>query len=259
MNFEGKTIIVTGSSRGLGAKTAEMLRERGARIIGMDKNESTEFVDHYIPLDLADASSIEAAAAQIDEPIHGLCNIAGVAPTLPPPLVLKINFTGTRALTNALMPKLSDGASIVNIASGTGLGWPRNVAKHKVLFGLGLDADFDAYCAEYDIEKANAYHFSKEAVIMWTIGEWKNIEERGIRMNAINPGPIETPLLADFLSDMITEDAPMHQMKRSNGTPEEIANVILFLCSDQSSWVHGTTIAADGGLSAIVMKRIHQF
>ena len=259
MSFEGKTIIVTGTSRGLGAKTAEMLKERGARIIGMDKNESTEFVDRYIPLDLADQASIDAAVAQIDEPVHGLCNIAGVAPTLPPPLVIKINFTGTRALTNALMPKLADGASIVNVASGTGMGWPRNVAKHKVLFEMGLDADFDAFCAEYDIEKANCYHFSKEAVIMWTIGEWKMIEDRGIRMNAINPGPIETPLLEDFLSDMVNPNAPMFEMERSNGTPEEIANPIVFLASDESSWIHAAAIPVDGGLSAVVHKRIHQF
>ena len=259
MSFEVKTFIVTGTSRGLGAKTAEMLKAGGARIIGMDLNESTEHIDRYIPVDLGDQASIDAAAATVDEPVHGLCNIAGVAPTLPPPLVLKINFTGTRALTDALMPKLSDGATIVNVASGTGLGWPRNVSKHKVFFGLGLDADFEAFCDEYDIIKQNCYHFSKEAVIMWTIGEWKKIEERGIRMNAVSPGPIETPLLPDFLSDMTPKDAPMFEMQRSNAKPEEIANVILFLCSDQSSWVHGTNISADGGLSAIVMKRIHQF
>ncbi|MEM7799187.1 MAG: coniferyl-alcohol dehydrogenase [Chloroflexota bacterium] len=259
MNFEGKTFVVTGSTRGLGAETARMLKDGGARIIGMDKNESTEFVDRYVPLDLADAASIEAAVAEIDEPIHGLCNIAGVAPTLPPPLVLKINFTGTRRLTDTLTSKMADGASIVNIASGTGLGWPRNVAKHKRLFSMGLNDDFDTYCSEEAIEKANCYHFSKEAVIMWTIGAWQKIEERGIRMNAISPGPIETPLLSDFLSDMTTPDAPMFEMKRSNGTPEEIANVILFLCSDASSWIHATNLSVDGGLSAVVMKRIHQF
>ena len=258
MNFEGKTFIVTGTSRGLGAKTAEMLKERGARIIGMDKNESAEHVDRYIPLDLADQASIDAAVAQVDEPVHGLCNIAGVAPTLPPSLVLKINFTGTRTLTNALMPKLADGATIVNIASGTGMGWPRNVAKHKVLFGLGLNDDFDAFCAEYEIEKVNCYHFSKEAVIMWTIGEWKMIEERGIRMNAISPGPIETPLLEDFLSDMTKPDAPMFEMDRV-GLPAEIADVVLFLLGDGSRWIHATNIPVDGGLSAIVYKRIFQF
>lgn len=259
MNFEGKTFVVTGTSRGLGLETAQMMKAAGARIIGMDKNESTAVVDRYIRLDLADAASIDAAVAAVDEPIHGLCNIAGVAPTLPPPLVLKINFLGTRQLTNGLIPKMVDHAAIVNVASGTGLGWPRNVAKHKVFFSLGLNDDIDAFCAEYEIEKGNCYHFSKEAVIMWTIGEWKMIDDRGIRMNSISPGPIETPLLPDFLSDMTKSDAPMFEMKNSNGKPEDIANVILFLSDDASRWIHGTNICVDGGLSAVVMKRIHQF
>ena len=94
---------------------------------------------------------------------------------------------------------------------------------------------------------------------MWTIGEWKMIEDRGIRMNAISPGPIETPLLEDFLSDMTKPDAPLFEMKRSNGTPEEIANAIVFLAGDESSWIHAANIPVDGGLSAIVHKRIHQF
>ena len=259
MNFENKTIVVTGTSRGLGAETAKMLKAAGARVIGLDLNESAETIDRYIPLDLADSVSIEAAVAQLDEPIHGLCNIAGVAPTLPPDVVLKINYLGTRQLTEALLPKIEAGGSVVNIASGTGMGWARNIEKHKVLRELSLDGDVAAFCTEYDIVKANCYHFSKEAVIAWTIGEWKRREAHDVRMNAISPGPIETPLLPDFLSDMTTSDAPMFEMKNSNATPEDIANVILFLLDDTSRWIHAANIPVDGGLSAIVQKRIFQF
>lgn len=258
MSLSGKTIIVTGTARGLGAETARQMKAAGVRVIGMDLNETTEHVDRYIRLDLADAAAVEAAVAQIEEPIDGLCNIAGVAPTLPPALVLKINFLGTRMLTEALRSKLTDGASIVNIASGTGMGWPRNIQKHKAFFELGLRDDIEAFCAEHDIVKENSYQFSKEALIAWTIQQWKRWEGGQIRMNAISPGPIETPLLPDFLSDMIPADAPMLEMSR-NGTPEEIANIILFLCDDASRWIHAANIPVDGGLSAIVQKRIFQF
>ncbi|MEM7111942.1 MAG: coniferyl-alcohol dehydrogenase [Chloroflexota bacterium] len=259
MKFEGKTIVVTGTSRGLGAQTAQQLQAAGARVIGLDKNETTAHVDRYIPLDLADGGSIKTAVSQIDEPIHGLCNIAGVAPTLPPDLVLKINFLGTRQLTEALLPKIEEGGSVVHIASGTGMGWARNIAKHKVLRELSLADDIDAFCTEYEIVKANSYHFSKEAIIAWTVGEWKRREERDVRMNAVSPGPIETPLLPDFLSDMTTPDAPMFEMKNSNATPEDVANVVLFLLDDASRWIHAANIPVDGGLSAIVQKRIFQF
>ena len=259
MNLEGKTIVVTGTSRGLGAETAKMLKEAGARIIGLDLNESTENVDRYIPLDLADAGSIDAAIAQLDEPIQGLCNIAGVAPTLPPDIVLKINFLGTRRLTEALLPRIEEGGSVVNIASGTGMGWGRNIEKHKVLRELSLSDDIAAFCSEHGIVKADCYHFSKEAVIAWTIGEWERRESRDVRMNAISPGPIDTPLLPDFLSDMVTADAPMMEMKKSSAEPVDIANVILFLLDDASRWIHAANIPVDGGLSAIVQKRIFQF
>lgn len=259
MNLKGKTIVVTGTSRGLGAETAQMLQAAGARVIGLDLNESTANVNRYIPLDLANATSIDSAVAQLDEPIHGLCNIAGVAPTLPPDVVLKINFLGTRQLTEALLPTIKEGGSVVNIASGTGMGWGRNIEKHKVLRELSLNDDVAAFCAEHDIVKADSYHFSKEAVIAWTIGEWKRRESRDVRMNAISPGPIDTPLLPDFLSDMVTANAPMMEMKKSNATPADIANVILFLLDDASRWIHAANIPVDGGLSAIVQKRIFQF
>lgn len=259
MSLEGKTIVVTGTSRGLGAETAKMLKAAGARVIGLDLNESADYVDRYIPLDLANSDAIDAAVAQLDEPIHGLCNIAGVAPTLPPDVVLKINFFGTRQFTEAVLPKIEEGGSIVNIASGTGMGWGRNIEKHKVLRELSLNDDVAAFCVEYDIVKGNCYHFSKEALIAYTIGEWGRREVRNVRMNAISPGPIETPLLDDFLSDMITENSPMNEMKTPYATPEDVANVVLFLLDDASRWIHAANLPVDGGLSAVVQKRIFQF
>lgn len=262
MALAGKTFIVSGTSRGLGAETARLMQAQGARVIGLDKNETTEHVDHYIPLDLANAASIDGAVEQlkalIDEPVHGLCNIAGVAPTLPPPLVLTINFLGTRYLTEAVEPLLADGGSIVHVASGTALGWARNIDKYKALAELSLGDDIGAFCEEYEIDKVNSYAFSKEALIAWTTQRWKRWEERQIRMNAVSPGPIETPLLPDFMSDMVPPDAPMFEMSR-NGTPGEVADVILFLCDEGSRWIHAANIPVDGGLQAVVQKRIHQF
>ena len=259
MQLPDKSFIVTGSSRGLGAETARQLKGAGARVIGMDLHESQENVDRFIQMDLSNKASIEKACNELDERVHGLCNIAGVAPTLAPDLVLKINFLGTRYLTTLLEPKMCDDGSIVNIASGTAMGWGKNIAKHKVLMQMGLEDDIAAFCRREEIVKANCYAFSKEAMIVWMLAEWKKREVRGIRMNSISPGPIETPLLPDFFSDMMPADAPMYEMERGTASVEEIANVILFLCDDLSSWIHAANIPVDGGLSAIVYKRIFQF
>lgn len=262
MALKGKTFVVTGTSRGLGAATAKLMQSQGASVIGMDKNVTTEHVDHYIPIDLANLASIDDAVEQLkayaDESFHGLCNIAGVAPTLPPSLVLKINFLGTRYLTEAVEPLIASGGSIVHIASGTAIGWAHNIDKYKALARLSLNDDIGAFCEEHEIDKANSYSFSKGAIIAWVTQRWKKWEERQIRMNAVSPGPIETPLLPDFMSDMVPPDAPMFEMSR-NATPDEVANVVLFLCDDGSRWIHAANIPVDGGLQAIVQKRIHQF
>lgn len=262
MALNGKTFIVTGTSRGLGAETARRMQAQGARVIGLDKNETTEHVDHYIPLDLADATAIDGAVEQLkayaNGTIHGLCNIAGVAPTLPPPLVVQINFLGTRYFTESVEPLLADDGSIVHVASGTALGWPRNIDKYKALAKLSLGDDIGAFCEEHEIDKANSYAFSKEAIIAWTTQRWKKWEDRQIRMNTVSPGPIETPLLPDFISDMVPADAPMFEMSR-NATPDEVADVILFLSDEGSRWINAADIPVDGGLQAVVKKRIHQF
>ena len=102
MNLKNKTVALTGCSSGIGAETARQLKEQGARVIGFDLKEPSGNVDQYIPIDLANESSIQEAVAKCEEKIDALCNIAGVPPTLPAMVQIKVNFFGLRTFTNLM-------------------------------------------------------------------------------------------------------------------------------------------------------------
>jgi NAD(P)-dependent dehydrogenase (short-subunit alcohol dehydrogenase family) len=105
-------------------------------------------------------------------------------------------------------------------------------------------------CEKWGIDNTRSYFFSKECLIGWTMLNRWTWRDRGIRMNCISPGPVDTPILGDFvktLGDRAKED--MEVMDRV-GTPADIAPIAAFLCSDVSRWIRGANIPADGGMSA---------
>ena len=121
MDLAGKKIVVTGAASGIGKESTRVLRKRGATVIGMDRNKpSNGLVDEYIAVDLMDSAAIDAAVASIDGEVHALCSIAGVPPTASVVTVVTVNFIALRYLTEQMLNKLSDGASIVNMASLAG-------------------------------------------------------------------------------------------------------------------------------------------
>jgi len=253
----GKTIAVTGVASGIGAATARLLKERGATVIGFDRHAPATFVDAYIPIDLSDESSIATAIQLLNEApyeqIDALCNIAGVPPTVPPALVLQVNFLGLRDFTEAMIPHLCDGGSIVNVASLAGMGWRERIDLCQELFAVGHLSEADAFCTEFNIDAENSYEFSKEAVIVWTMQCWNRWHERGIRINAVSPSAVDTPILDDFMQTVAIRaraTAPGLETQPQLGQTDEVAAVIAFLCSDDSRRLNGSNIPVDGGLLA---------
>ena len=260
MDLTGKNIVVTGATSGIGKESTRLLRKRGATVIGLDRNRpSNGLVDEFIAVDLMDVEAINQAVEQVHGEINGLCNIAGVPPTAPVNTVVTVNFVALRYLTERMLDKLADGASIVNMASLAGVGWPDSIEQVKRFIS---EADFDnvdSLCNELGIDADRSYFFAKELLRVWTMQNWDSWRQRGIRVNAISPGPVETPILADFLETLGERaEEDMGVMGRA-GTAEEIAPVVAFLCSDDSAWINGANIAADGGMSAHVMRNVHGF
>lgn len=256
---DGKTYIVTGAASGIGAETAKVLKDHGARVIGVDRNEAIG-VDAFFQADLSDPTSIDALVAQLPEGVDGLANIAGLPPTAPASLVLKVNLYGLQRLTLGLIPKLSEGASIVNLASLAGFGWPNAVDQCKSALAITLDDDVDAFVATEALDGAEggrSYFLSKEALIIWTMQNRWTWRDRGINMNCVSPGPVETPILGDFiqtLGERAEED--MKVMDRP-GNPQDIAPVVSFALSPAAKWFRGANLTIDGGMSSHILSNIH--
>ena len=247
-DFQSKSVGITGVSSGIGAATAALLKARGAAIVGFDRNAPAFEVDAFHRIDMANPAAIDATVAEVGHSLDALVNCAGVPPTADKHTVLKVNFFGLRRFTEAMAGKLADEAAIVNVASLAGFQWRADIATVKA----GLAADFDtadAWIAGQNLEGGASYFLSKELVIAWTLWECQRWKARGIRMNSVSPGPVSTPILADFIETLGKRAENDLKLNRA-GTAEEIAPVIAFLCSDDARWMNGADVAVDAGAGA---------
>ena len=255
---KGKKIIVTGSSSGIGKETARLLTGQGATVLGVDLNKCFDHVEEFYRADLSDGATIEALVDVLPDGIDGIANIAGLPPTAPARTVLAVNLVGLNHFTEAMIPKLNDGASIVNLASLAGFGWQKSVAAIKASAALDFDG-IDAFVERWDVgnEGGRSYFFSKEALIVWTMQNRWTWRDRAIRMNTVSPGPVDTPILKDFLETLGERAEEDARVMDRPGTPEDIAPVVAFLLSDMTSWIRGSNIAADGGMSSNILCEMH--
>ncbi len=255
---KGKRILVTGSSSGIGWETARVLSKQGAEVLGVDLNKNFDHVEEFYRADLSDEATIDALVDVLPDGIDGLVNNAGLPPTKDAGLLLKVNLIGLKHLTFRLIPKLNNGASIVNVASLAGTRWPDAVDAIKASDTLGFQ-NVDDFIGRWRVssEGGRSYFFSKEALIVWTMQNRWTWRDRGIRMNSVSPGPVETPILGDFLQTLGARAAEDRKIMDRPGRPEDIAPVIMFLLSDVSAWIRGTNIPADGGMSSNILCGMH--
>ena len=252
MSLQGKTIVITGASSGIGAEVARLARFQGARVIGMDRNDPSLTLDAFVKADLGSTAAIDAAVAQLPAHIDAFCNVAGVPGTADGDLVARVNYLGLRHLTEAVLPRMPRGGSIVNVASILGAEWPLRLDLHKELAAAkGFEAGAQ-WLRDHPVPHATCYQYFKEALIVWSATqsqEW--FMGKGVRMNCVAPGPVFTPILGDFVSmlgeERIQKDA--HRMLRP-AFADEVAAVIAWLCSDAARWVSGVNIPVDGGLAS---------
>jgi NAD(P)-dependent dehydrogenase (short-subunit alcohol dehydrogenase family) len=246
------TVAITGAASGIGAQTARLLMALDVEVIALDRRPPDFQVTRFIPIDLADPASIDTAVDQLPDALSGLCNVAGVPGTAGAATVARVNYLGLRRLTEAVLPKMGQAGSIVNVASTAGQNWDVRRALHVE---LAATADFEQglnWLAQHSIPDASAYAYFKEALIVWTMARATPLRSAtGVRMNCVSPGPTDTPILKDFresLGAANVDDA----IRRAGGvgTPEAIAPAILFLLQPESGWINGVNLPVDGGLVA---------
>ena len=247
MRLEGRTALVTGGAGGIGAATAHRLAAEGARVaVGdLDLDAAREVAGEIdgvaTALDVTDTASVASAVATIADafgPVDILVNNAGSdrfaffvnTDEELWDFVLAVNLRGVLACTHAVLPTMHErgGGVIVNVASEAGR--------------VGSQGS-----ATYSAAKAGVIGFTKAIA--------RESARFGVRCNAVAPGPIETPLLNSAPEQLGELGARLKQgmidatAVRRIGEPDEVAAVIVFLASDDASYVTGQTVSVSGGLS----------
>jgi NAD(P)-dependent dehydrogenase (short-subunit alcohol dehydrogenase family) len=251
MRLQGKVAVITGGGSGMGRVACELFAREGARIVVADVVDAagqatvasiTEAGGEaiYVHADIADDGQARAmidAAVDTYGSVEILYNNAGVMPAADGSidamdeatwdLVLAINVKGVAHGCKYGIPAMiaSGGGSIINVASF--VAW------------MGAATSQTAYTA------------SKGAVLAMTREIAVEYARKGIRCNALCPGPIDTPLLAELLADPAQRERRfVHIPLGRLGQPEELAKAALFLASDDSSFMTGASLIVDGGITA---------
>jgi NAD(P)-dependent dehydrogenase (short-subunit alcohol dehydrogenase family) len=252
-------IAITGSSSGIGAATAALLRERGHQVIGIDLH------DAEVNFDLGTVpgrrNAVLAVTQLCDGCLDGLVTAAGIGPSSQEQggRLVSINYFGTVDLVAGLQPVLSAAGSsaVVCVSSNSATcqpDWPTELA--DACFA-GDEAKAVAI-ADQQISLF-AYAPAKAAIAWWVrdrshTAQWAGA---GIRMNAIAPGLIETPMtIAQRQDPLIGEYIDTFPVPRgAKGQPGEVAAVIDFLLSPAASLLYGSVVFADGGTDALTRTR----
>ena len=252
-------IVVTGAGSGIGAALTDRLVALGQTVIGLDRNVSSlPSVVHAVECDLADPAAVAAAAADIAEAagpagLRGLANIAGVPGSAPAEAVYAVNVIGLRSLTRALQPIVRPGSAIVLLSSMAGYRGSATPEEVTELLGLADDALRDRLDA-LGHDGPEAYQLSKQLIHQLTLELAAQLHPSGVRAVSVSPGPVETPILADFRATMPSLDVASQLVGR-NARPDEVAAVVEFVLSGQASWLNGVDLRLDGGLTALRTHR----
>lgn len=249
--------IVTGAASGIGAQLAAQLKKAGAYVAAVDRNPVSVEVDRYVPVDLADEASIIEAVKALDGEWDFVANVAGVPGTLSSDLVFAINFLGLRQFTERILPKVVQGGSVLNIASVAGMGWATRLPQITELLETGSFTEGLEWF-QNNTPEGNAYTFSKEAVIVYTLRRGCTLlNETGVRMNAIMPGVVDTPILPDFEEQMGKEMLDgVREFLGKHADPSEIASAATFFARPESRWVNATTLIVDGGIAGAMFSGV---
>jgi NAD(P)-dependent dehydrogenase (short-subunit alcohol dehydrogenase family) len=248
--YDGRRVVVTGCASGIGEHVARQLIELGAEVVGLDRRRPVLQLKEFHEVDLADPVSISQAASAIGPHVDSLFNVAGVSSGIGDPLlVVTINFLGTRRFTEALIPTMPAGSSIVSVSSLAACDY----LEHKhVTAGLVDTATFDEgieWCRLHpDALADGGYRLSKEAIILYCMKNAVPLGAGGIRINCTGPGVTETPILDQLRSAygqdyLDTIPTPLGRVAE----PSEQAAVLVFLNSTAASYITGQVLWVDGG------------
>lgn len=245
--YDGKRVLVAGGATGMGAAAAQTAAALGAEVIVMDYAPVSYEAAREVRVDLSDRSSIDSAIDEVDGPIDAIFSAAGVADG---PKLMRVNFIGHRHLIDRVRAdgKLSRGSAICFISSVAGMGWENDLPLLQEFLATPDYESADAWVAAHEPEGIIHYGFSKKAINAYVATQAFPLLKEGVRINAICPGPTDTPLARANADLWLTfaqdyRDATGCQVH----TPEQMANAMIFLNSQAASGISGITLLVDNG------------
>jgi NAD(P)-dependent dehydrogenase (short-subunit alcohol dehydrogenase family) len=238
--LEGKVCVITGSAGGIGAESARLFAAEGARVVGVDLEADAEG-ELTIQADVADEAQVKTAYARVAEEmgrIDVLMNNAGISPN-DDASVLETSLESWQRVQDVNLRSvfLCCKHGIPHLLEGGG-GSVINVASFVALMGAAISQ--------------GSYTASKGAVLSLSRELGVEFAGRGVRVNALCPGPVNTPLLKELFAKDPEQAAKrlVHIPMGRFGEADEIAKAALFLASEDSSYVTASTFVVDGGLSS---------
>jgi 3-oxoacyl-[acyl-carrier protein] reductase len=246
--FNGRTALVTGASRGIGAATAAALARAGARRVVLHYNLYREGAERTL-------ECVKQAGADGEVIGANLASVFGIEEFLdrmPRDVDILVNNAGSlvkRARLAEVTPDLWDEVMNLNVKSAYFI--TQAVAPHMIGRRSGVVVNLSSIAARNGGGPgASVYAAAKAAVMTFTKGMARELAPKGVRVNAVSPGTVDNYFHEQFSTREILDNVTAQTPAGRLATNEDVADVIVFLCSDAARYVHGQTIEVNGGMLA---------